>query len=120
MRTSRCVCRMWTTKRTRYAKQRSVTVCDLLPPVLFRFLPAVATDQSDDKSPHSKFVDATKGRAPRSKVLASVCLLPASCFLLPAYCLLFIGLGTRDRGWALSTLNDAHRAHRLFLIGGNG
>jgi hypothetical protein len=41
--------------------------------------------------------------------------------LLPtAYCLLSFGLGTRDRERVLSTLDDAHRAHRLFFIGGNG
>ena len=49
-----------------------------------------------------------------------MCRPPRDFLLATASCLLFLGLGTRDPGWVLSTFYDALRAHRLFLVGGNG
>jgi hypothetical protein len=47
--------------------------------------------------------------------------MPASKLLLPpATAYFFFGLVTRDPRRALSTLDNAHRAHRPFLVGGDG
>ena len=42
------------------------------------------------------------------------------CLLLSAYCLLLSWSRHARPEWALSTLDDARGAHRLFLIGGDG
>ena len=44
-------------------------------------------------------------------------LLTAYCLLLTAYC--FLGPGTRDPGWALSTFYRAHRSYGFLLVGGD-
>ena len=52
------------------------------------------------------------------KPFLTVGLLPllSACCLLPSA----VGLVTRGRKLALSTLDDAHRAHRLLFIGSDG
>ena len=69
----------------------------------------VATDQSADRSARSKIVDQKKEANTLNDVRLS----------FSAYCLLFL-VSARETEWALSTLDDALGAHRLFLIGDYG